>query len=1338
MTLDLSDCTFSGPALPPLFVRFELTDLLWKLGLLTERREKRFERNWTALRRQLRSSGGPEGVCRHVMAPLAQNLGYAPPLRQDQVVTREGAEDGGWLMRGAKESRLRVWCLGIGTDLDAPNHNGRAYRFSPMRTAQRVLLAAREQAGLLTDGEELRLLVCDPARSGGYVAVSLLGNQGWRNRSLAPDSYRLFVALSSAKGIAALPEVLQAARFSQARVTKDLRVQARQAIEGFLQGVLNHPANASKGELHQQAEALWREALVIVYRLLLILKLESVGEPARAFSFASAGVWRTVLSPNRVLAPLARRMLDQGHDTGRMLEDGLRTVFRLLREGLSTSEVAIPPLGGALFAAETTPLLDRMAWGERGVALLLDRLLWTTPKGRARERIHYGSLSVEELGYIYEGLLDLEPGIATVRMARLRRVKLEVVVPAEQAEHHRDTLSTAARTSWVEDISAGEFYLRAGLGRKSSGSYYTPHPFVRFLVRESLAPHIARSCPDADADPRAILSLKVVDPAIGSGHFLVEACRFLGEALYAACRSCDESAAMAEAEAADAPADNRSALLARAAKFRQRIASLPDPDALLSAYLPSRAADGIGSGISQSRALAICRRLVAVHCLYGVDSNPLAVELAKIALWLESYAEGLPLTFLDHRLVVGDSVGGALFSLLLTMPVARTGLDPRLMRDLSTQLDRALCAASHELSALEATVGSSAADLVLKVRAKQRLDAALGPLRGLAQAWSGAVMLAQGDSDSEWLALARSVACTGEWPDTMTDGQSALLDAGQHAFAWDLVFPEVFHRGKAGGRGGFDVVLSNPPWDIVQPKSEEFLARIDLSVLDAQNGPEAQEIRARLLAQAHVARAWSDYREGFVRQHRLVERLYAHQKAGTDGSVMGGKLDLYRVFAERMLEISGPEAAIGMIVPSAFHANEGATALRQVYLRETQIRQCWSFENQKALFDIHARYRFDLIVAQRPGPTTELRCAFYLNEFQQLEEPDRLLTYDRNLIETSGGRHSTLLELREHADLAVAQKMFMNKARIRDTGVALSREIHMTDDAASFAPLNSICHNNLVKSGFYLLHEGKTIHQFRDCWDTLPRFAVHAGSLARKSLEASRYYRAACREIARSTDERTAIANILPPGVLCGHTISVERKPMQRPDAAALVLVAMINSFTFDWVLRQKVGVHVSIYILAELPLPTVSKAAKALLAHGCLRLCCNHAGFAPLWEGQLGSAWFEISPKRGWPAIGAETDRWQVRAAMDAVVALGYGLNRRAYQRVLGSFSHKSCPAAPGLCLAAFDELTRIGSAAFCRRHDPYWNVPLVAAPTQAMINLPVSAAPRRDKAQVIVPDQP
>ena len=1348
MTLDLRDCTFSGPALPEPFVQFELAAQLAKLGVLVKIHDKDFERDWGALRRQLRSTGGPQSVCNHVVAPLAECLGFDHPARQDDVATREGMEDGGWLMQAPSGARLRAWPLTSGMDLDAPHRTGRAYRFSPMRSAQRVLLASGERLGFLTNGEELRLLLCDPARADSHIAIPLVGSTGWRAHSLAPDSYRLVLALAAPRGIAALPDLLEAARLSQSRITKDLRLQARNAIEGFLQAVLDNATNATEPNLHRRADVLWEEGLILVYRLLFILKLESAADPACSFSFASTSLWRGALSPNRALGPLARRLLDHGHHTGRMLEDGLRFAFRIFRDGLSCSELSVTPLGGALFGAQASPLLDRLVWGERAVALLLDRLLWTTPKGRARERVHYGALDVEDLGRVYEALLELEPGITTAPMSRLRRAKLEVVLPAEQGERYRDAKAGApgTQTTWVEDIPGGQFFLRAGIGRKTTGSYYTPHAFVRFLVRETLAPQITSRSPDADPDPAAILALKVVDPATGSGHFLVEACRYLADALYAACRMCDERAAVAEDEAANAAPDDCARLLARATTLRQRVADLPDPDGLLMAYLPSRASEGGASGLSQSRALAICRRMIAVHCLYGVDSNRLAVELAKVSLWLESYAEGLPLTFLDHRLVHGDSIAGPFFASLATLPLGRGELDPLLAQHVSLRLSNALHTALHEVEMLQARVGTDAADLALKVAAKRRLDAALQPLRLLACAWSGAVMLATRGVDDEWLALARAVAEEGAWPEVLTERQEAMLAMGSQALAWDLTFPEIFHPDGAGQvqGGGFNAVLSNPPWDVMQPNTAEFLAGFDLAILDAAGRNEAHAVRDRLLADPGVADVWHDYQAVFGRRQRLVDRLYHHQRIGGHGTVMGGKLDLYRVFAERMVQLPSGDGAIGMVVPSAFHANEGATGIRKLYLDHTRIEKCLSFENRKGLFDIHGRYKFALVVARRPGPTCSLRCGFYLTGFHELEEEHRWLVYDRDFIAASGGAYATLLELRDPADLALARRVFLASRRLGqwmdDAGIVLSREIHMSDDASRFTLLRSAPRSDrrlispgavdgVPRRGYLLLHEGKTIHQFSDRRETLPRYAISLAVLADKpmSIESALYYRAACREIARSTDERTAIATLLPPGVLCGHTISVERKPARRPNAAALLLVGVMNSFAFDWLVRQKAAIHVSLYILSELPAPQLEPTAERLLAHGSLRLCCNHRGFAPLWQEQFGEAWRESLPRGSWPVLAADVDRWRVRASMDAVVAHAYSLNSTQYERILASFSHKSFPAAPALCLAAFDELVGNGLAQFCRDHDPYFDIALVTSQAQRVLHLPESSVTQR-----------
>ncbi len=1339
MSLDLHECTTSGPGLPETFLRFELTAWLDKRGLLPKP-GRTLEKSWSALRRQLRGlagAGGPLRVHNHVVAPLAPCLGYAAAERQPQVVTREGPEDGGWLMLGPDGARLRTWSVGTDTDLDAPHRSGRAYRFSATRGASRVLLCVNEQAALLTDGTELRLLLCDPARPDSHFAIPLTGMTGWQERSLAPDSYRVLLALAGPPGLAALPDMLEAARLSQARVTKDLRIQARAAVEGFLQALLDDPANANRlrrpADRNDLARNLWQEGLVLVYRLLFILKLESAADPARAFSFASTALWRHALSPNQALGKLVRRHLDQGHETGRMLADGLRFVFRVMRDGLSCSELAIPPLGGALFSTNSTPLLDALHWSDHAAAILLDRLLWTTAKGRERERVQYGPLDVEELGRVYEALLELAPGIATQPMMRLRRARLEVVVPADRAcgcvdDDDTDPDDAPDHGSVVrkQDIPAGRFYLRVGLGRKATGSYYTPHEFVRFLVREALGETVSARSPDDDPNPAAILSLKIVDPATGSGHFLVEACRFLGAALYAACRLCDTQATDAEAAALHAAPQERARHLARAATLRARVADLPDPDRTLLAYLPSRAREGGDTGVSQDRALALCRRLIAVHCLYGVDRNPLAVELAKLSLWLESYAEGLPLTFLDHRLVQGDSLAGPFFAQLETLPVGGGQLDPLLARDVTALLAAALRAALTEVRALQATVGRDAADLALKEGAKCRLDAALHPLRQLARAWSGATMLDQRGADDEFLALAQLVAATGSWPAKLTRRQAMLLAAGTAALPWDLTFPEVFQPDTDGaGTGGFDAVLGNPPWDIVQQNSKEFLAGFDLSILDAPTKREARGKQARLLKDPAIAAAFQAYQENFAQQHRMVNRLYAHQKVSVSGQPTGGKLDTFRVFAERSLQLAGPQGTTGMLVPSSFHANEGATGIRRLYLQETDLRLCLSFENRRKLFDINVRQKFALVVARRPGPTLGLRCGFYLDDFAQIDDPARVMCYDRAFIEKSGGAHLTFLELRSTEDLAVGRRVFLPHPSLQDWmslhGIVLGREMNITDDAHRVTPVNRLRRD---RHDYFMLHEGKTIQQFDDRWDAGARYAVARSAIEDKPAwqEAAGYFRLALRKISRSTDERTAIAAFTSPGYLFNDTAPVERAPQRRCNAVALQLCAVINSFVFDWALRQKAAATVNLFILDACPMCDAAADTARLLAHAALRLSCNHAAYAPLWHEQLGNAWRESAFPGTWPAIPSQHLRWELRATADAVVAQAYGLTRADYARILASFAHKHFPVAPALCLAAFDALTAMGLALFCRTYDPYDDIALVTA-----LPLPTARRPRQ-----------
>lgn len=1125
MSLDLCDCLLSGPALTEAFLREGLPVA------------PEADRAWPQVRSALMRPPGSH-VHRDVMRPLLTALGHGRPVRQGAVVTREGAEDGGYLLRDGA-ARLRVWSIPGGADPD-PTH-----RTSPTRSAQRVLFATRETAGLLTDGRVVRLLLCDASRADSCLTVAM---EDWGARAVAPDSWRVLFALLAVSRLAGLAAVLDRARLFQAKVTTALRGQASAAITGFV--------NALPERSGLTAESLWHDALILIYRLLFVLKLESAA--GQAFSFAASALWRGAFSPNHALAPLVRRHLDQGHDTGRMLRDGLHRLFALFRDGVRASGLSIAPLGGLLFGAAAMPHLDPLDWGELAPALLLDRLIWLPGRaGSPRARVHYGSLGVEDLGSIYETLLELEPRIG----------------------------------------ADGTFFLRPGPGRKASGAYYTPRDFVRFLVRETIDAAVAARSPPHDPNPAALLRLKIVDPATGSGHFLVEACRHLSEAVLTAARQAD------------------------ALGRTDRLLAIPDPDATLLPYLPSR-------GDNEAIARSICRRLVAVHCLYGCDRNRLAVELAKLSLWLESWAEGMPLTFLDHRIVHGDALTGPFFAHLTTLPVTGGPLDPLLARDVTGWLRQRMDQARSVVASLDASIGRDLQDLSGKQAAKQHLDALLAPLRHLARAWSEAAMTGARDGDDRWIALARSVlkVAPGDLGETADPAQP---------LAWDLAFPDVFPN-------GFDVVLGNPPWDVVLPNSVDFVAEMYPGIKRTPTRQARAAIQRRVLSDPKVAARYDVYRAGFDRLKRIAPRLYPLQRGAA------GSLDLYRLFAERALSLAAGDGAIGLVLPSAFHANAGAATLRRAYLDETRIDWCLSFENRRRWFDIDSRFKFDLMVARRPGPTRSLRCGFYLEHLADAEVPDRIMTYDRDFLDAAGGALLTPPELRGAEDLRVAQRLYANPDRLSgwcaDRRIRFGCDLHMTADSALFLPAGR---------GELTLHEGKTFHQFTMRWETAPRYSVAAAALRPATAETVRHARLAFRDIARSNDERTMIACLAPPGAVFGHTATVEQAPQARSPSDAALLCALFNAFPFDWLVRQKAATHLSLYLLNDLPVPRFTSAEASLLAAAALGV-----------------------PS---PAL---------RARMDAVVARAYGLDRTLYARVLAGFSHKSWPHAPDACLMAFDAL--------------------------------------------------
>ncbi|WP_129676536.1 hypothetical protein [Candidatus Chloroploca sp. Khr17] len=603
------------------------------------------------------------------------------------------------------------------------------------------------------------------------------------------------------------------------------------------------------------------------------------------------------------------------------------------------------------------------------------------------------------------------------------------------------------------------------------------------------------------------------------------------------------------------------------------------------------------------------------------------------------------------------------------------------------------------------------------------------------------------------------------------------------AFPYDLAFPEVFYAQVSGvrfqvsgadepgaeltpdtrpltpgltpdtrsltpelPRHGFDVVVGNPPWDRMLPADKEFFAAYEFTVLDAPTKREREAIERRIMSNPQAAAAHAEYIEEFRGVERVLDRLYTYQVVEIDGEKTIGKQDAFRAFMERNAQVLGPTGLTGVVVPSAFHANEGATGIRRLYFEQMATRCCYSFENRNKLFEIDSRFKFAPVVAARQGPTTEFPCAFYLHDDAWLFEQQRQapLRYSLDFVRRTGGEYLSLLELRSPADAEVARICFANGVPFgqvcEQLGIRLGRELHMTDDAWRFTPTSQVLPNGvdprdpevaaaLREQGYLVLHEGKTFHQYTDMWEARPQYLLHTQKIGRATwLQSVVFWRLALRKVASSTNERTFVTALLPAGVLTGDSTFVDQESSNHSTAYSLLLLSICCSFSYDFVARQMVSANVNLFIANRLPVPralltpeTRHLTPARFLAHSALRLTCNHAGYAALWREQVGEAWREERAPFDWPVLKDDDARWAVRAAIDAVVAEAYGLSREQYAHVLSTFSHKSYPQAPERCLAAFDELKALGLEAFTKQHDPYWDIPLNENLPEPVIELPL-----------------
>jgi len=777
------------------------------------------------------------------------------------------------------------------------------------------------------------------------------------------------------------------------------------------------------------------QSLTIVYRVLFLLFAES-----RRLVPLWHPLYRASYSIDTLVSKAARERDVRG------LWDALRAISRLAHAGCRAGDLRVTPFNGRLFAPARTPLAERRDLDdERARRALLALATRAAPGADGRERIAYRDLGVEQLGSVYESLLDYQP-------------------------------------------SADPVGLVPGSGvRKSTGTFYTPQPIAEYLVRATLGPLVR------NAGPRDLLQLRVVDPAMGSGAFLVAACRYLAQAYEAALVR----------EGGCHPGD-----------------------------------------FGESDRVAF-RRTIAERCLYGVDINPMAVQLARLSLWLTTLAADRPLTFLDHRLRTGDSLLGAWVESLRHQPAhkVRTGArdsDTGYLFD-AEAVEHAIRAVLPIRFSLERTPDDTLAQVRDKERALASLDAHESQLtrwKQVADVWC-ATTLSDCVPPAAFGALTdRVLMSRGALPDHVAArylDHTADIARRRKLFHWELEFPEVFFDsdGSRLGRPGFDAVIGNPPWEVVRGDREA---------------------------------------------------LAFHRRSRVYASSVSGHGNLYQLFAERAIALLRHGGRLGLVLPSGLATDHHAAPLRRRLLQECDVDALVGLDNHRGVFAIHRSVKFVLTTATRGTPTTSIATRLGESDAAALDaagdEPASTSSWfpvrlTPAFLQRISGDALTIPELRTPADVAIVERtaaLFPPLGSDAGWGARFGRELNATDDRDHFGA-----------SGLPIV-DGKHIGPFGAHVESSERFI--SARTARTLLPAAPFDRArlAYRDVASATNRLTLIAAILPAGCVSTHTLFCLRNRL--PASAQHLLCGLFNSLVVNYLVRMRVTTHVTTATVERLPIP--------------------------------------------------------------------------------------------------------------------------------------------------------
>lgn len=908
-------------------------------------------------------------------------------------------------------------------------------------------LNAHEEAlwGLVTNGTTLRLMRDnDSLTRSAYIEADLAAI--FTNEDAASFAALWLLVHRTRFGVVGAPATdcaLERWREAGAREGEAARDRLAAQVEialkalgsGFLEANPELAAHLRSGEINLLE--WFNELLRLVYRLIFLMVAEdrNLLHPETA-SLEARELYAEGYSLTALRAQAIRRAAwDRHHDR----YEGIKIVFRALAHG--EEKLGLPALGG-LFSADRLSHLETARLRNRAFMEAIYQLGWLSGK-TGKVPVNWQAMQTEELGSVYESLLELQP----------------------QLGDDGKTLAFASETAE-----------KRGNQRKATGSYYTPDSLVQLLLDTTLDPVLDRAETQTANPAEALLNLTVIDPACGSGHFLLAAARRIAT---------------------------------RVARHR---------------------ADGLPAMADYRHAL----REAASHCLYGVDRNPMAVELSKVALWIEALEPGRPLAFFDAQIRCGDSLIGVFDRGMLREGIPDEAYKPltgddkelsnRYKRLNKEQRDRAKnnpilfreWSAPEILAERDRRLRGMPQDSLAEVEAKARdfdLMRQSDTWRNLKAASdlylsAGFYMAAfftpkpPSATSMDEMPLTEHVwhAAAGYLPPAGLDRGASLTSGKVSAFHWFIEFPEIMERD-----GGFDVVIGNPPWERIKLQEQEFFAARSPEIATAPNKAERQKLINRL-EEADPASADGRLWQDFIFTKRTAEASSEFARTSGRYPLAGrGDVNTYALFAELFSRLTKTEGRAGIIVPTGIATDSSTSVFFGDLVSNERLTSLIDFENRNAIFpSVHRSYKFCVLSI---GPAERASFAFFLTDPAELAEPERRFTLAPAEIARINPNTKTAPVFRSRADAELTAKLYRRApvlieekpeedgGDINPWGITFQTMFHMSNDSPLFLTPAQMEAEGWRRNGTdwvreteagserrVPLYEAKMIHQFDHRW----------------------------------------------------------------------------------------------------------------------------------------------------------------------------------------------------------------------------------------------------------------